>query len=105
MTKPVFMNDLTQMWDALARYQPYADKDGHGETWRAMCEQRTEAAAEAATATALKTWDGWTEVAEAAACAANAANAEWEGWAEDALYWSGRVIGPIERAIKDRNHD
>lgn len=99
------MNDLTQMWDALARYQTYADKDGHGETWRAMCEQRTEAAAKTATVTAWETWKGWADVTEAAACAACSANAAKAELAKDALYWSGRVIERIEQAIKERNYD
>ena len=36
---------LAEMWVALAEYQPQADKDGHGESWRRMCEERTQAAA------------------------------------------------------------
>jgi hypothetical protein len=32
---------LDAMWAALAEYQPFADRDGHGDTWRAMCEERT----------------------------------------------------------------
>jgi hypothetical protein len=39
---------LAEMWAALAEYQPQADKDGHGESWRIMCEERTEDAAERA---------------------------------------------------------
>ena len=42
------MTDLNAMWDALARYQPYADQDGHGDSWRKMCSERTEEAARAA---------------------------------------------------------
>jgi hypothetical protein len=32
---------MAQMWAALAEHQEQADKDGHGESWRKMCEQRT----------------------------------------------------------------
>ena len=32
------MNDL---WKALKAYQPQADLDGHGESWRVACEKRT----------------------------------------------------------------
>ena len=39
---------LAEMWRELAEYQPQADRDGHGESWRAMCEERTEDAAEIA---------------------------------------------------------
>jgi hypothetical protein len=64
--------DLSAMWAALEKYQPYADADGHGETWRRMCSERTE---------------------EAAAAAVEA---------ESAAYWSELAIKRIERAIKDR---
>ena len=39
---------LAEMWAALAQYQPIADRDGHGESWARMCEQRTVEAAQAA---------------------------------------------------------
>ena len=39
---------LTEMWIALERYQPYADKDGHGDTWKRMTTERTAEAAWAA---------------------------------------------------------
>jgi len=32
---------LAEMWRELAEYQPQADADGHGESWRRMCEART----------------------------------------------------------------
>ena len=80
------MTDLNPMWDALARYQPYADADGHGDSWRVMCEERTEAAA-------------WAAAWEAAAW--EAATAAWAA----AAYWSGIAIERIEVAIKERNHE
>jgi hypothetical protein len=47
---------LTEMWAALESYQPQADADGHGDSWRTMCRERTEgaswAAADAAAAAA-----------------------------------------------------
>jgi hypothetical protein len=33
------------MWQELAEHQTQADKDGHGESWRIMCSERTHAAA------------------------------------------------------------
>jgi hypothetical protein len=78
------MTNLTQMWAALARYQPYADKDGHGESWRVMCSERTTEAAAAA-------------AVEAAAWAAKAG--------ADVAYWSDLAVKRIEDAIKERNHD
>jgi hypothetical protein len=71
------MTDLTKMWEALAKYQPYADADGHGESWRVMCSERTEAAAAAAAARA----------------------------AEETAHWSDHAIERIERVIKERNHE
>ena len=51
------MSDLTEMWAALERYQPYADKDGHGASWKRMTTERT---AEAAKSAADAAWeDAW----------------------------------------------
>jgi hypothetical protein len=95
------MTDLNAMWEALAQYQPYADQDGHGESWRTMCEERTEDAAGAAWGEAGVNAE-WAS-AEAAYAAEAAAQAAAE--AESAAYWSDRVIRRIERAIKERNND
>ena len=46
---------LAEMWAALAECQPQADRDGHGESWRRMCEERTLAAARDAARVAA--WD------------------------------------------------
>jgi len=43
---------LAEMWSALEEYQPQANADGHGESWRVMCSERTEEAARAAVAAA-----------------------------------------------------
>jgi hypothetical protein len=96
------MTDLNAMWAALEKYQPYADADGHGETWRRMCSERTEKAAEAATDAAWETLGGWADAAEAADSAGNAERADWLEWAKDVLYWSDRTIERIETAIKER---
>ena len=84
------MTDLTQMWTELARYQPFADADGHGNSWRVMCEKRTEAAADAAAVAAAL------EAARALAARALAARAA------RAAEWSDRSITRIEAAIKER---
>jgi hypothetical protein len=39
---------LAEMWRELSEYQPQADRDGHGESWKRMCEERTEETANAA---------------------------------------------------------
>jgi len=39
---------LDEMWAALEAYQSQADEDGHGDSWRVMCRDRTEEAARAA---------------------------------------------------------
>jgi hypothetical protein len=42
-------NDIVeQMWTELQSHQQFADRDGHGDTWRTMCEMRTAQAADAA---------------------------------------------------------
>ena len=90
------MTDLNKMWAALARYQSFADKDGHGESWRVMCSERTGQAA----------WEALTSAAPAAKAAALAAltSASWEVDASRA-HWSALAIERIESAIKDRSND
>jgi hypothetical protein len=83
------------MWDALEKYQPYADADGHGESWSKMCEERTEETARAAARAAYSA---------NAVYSANAAYAAARAVA-DAAYWSELAIERIEAAIKERNHD
>ena len=39
------MNDLTEMWAALERYQPRADETFRGESWKRMTTERTKEAA------------------------------------------------------------
>jgi hypothetical protein len=42
-------NDIMErMWVDLQSFQPFADSEGHGESWRTMCEQRTAEAAQTA---------------------------------------------------------
>jgi hypothetical protein len=45
---PKGCDPLAEMWRELSEYQPFADRDGHGESWRRMCRERTEDAARAA---------------------------------------------------------
>ena len=102
------MTDLTPMWDALARYQPYADADGHGKTWAAMCSERTKQAAEAAmwsaeTADVATTYpSAWASVWAAASAAASAASAAARAADVDVAYWSALAITRIEKVIKER---
>jgi hypothetical protein len=56
---------LAEMWRELSEYQERADKDGHGESWRIMCEERTEEAAW----TAYMARQGSSHVRAAAYCA------------------------------------
>ncbi len=73
---------LAEMWRELAEYQPQAERDGHGESWRKMCEERTKEsardAADAAFAVAVPAKDKLAHVAalEAGFSARNAAWAE-----------------------------
>jgi len=81
------MTDLKLMWDALAKYQPYADQDGHGDSWRRMCEERTVKAAWYATEASEAARGPGTSAAYSARCAA---------------YWFDNAIEYIEQAIKER---
>jgi hypothetical protein len=105
------MTDLNAMWEALARYQPYADADGHGESWRKMCERRTQGTAARAASAAYPSLAALAysaaRLAEDAAGAASAAYAtawaaETAEAAADVAYWSDRAIERIESAIKER---
>lgn len=40
--KPLQEDPLARMWEALAKYQPYAEADGHGASWSRMCTERTK---------------------------------------------------------------
>lgn len=94
------MTDLTEMWEALAEYQPYADKHGFGEEWRRMTTERTESAAWAARARVA--WDAaWDAAAFAAAmAAAEAAEAACLAFAEKAAEWKKYAITYIRKAIE-----
>jgi len=41
---PNSSDPLAEMWRELAEYQEQADRDGHGESWQAMCREKTQAA-------------------------------------------------------------
>jgi hypothetical protein len=56
------------MWAALERYQPYADEDEHGESWRVMTTERTAEAA----------WAAWRAVYDKDAWAAAGAFSAWK---------------------------
>ena len=98
------MIDLEPMWLALAKYQPYADAGGHGDTWRKMCKQRTKRAAKAA-------WEdsrfvgGNVESAVNEAWAAVIAFADVEYRIAEVKITSGLAINKIRNAIKDCNQD
>lgn len=67
------MSDKTaEMWAALEAYQPKADADGHGDSWRVMYEKRTYDTMWAAYRAAPKG-----STAKAAAARADAAEAAW----------------------------
>ena len=61
---------LAEMWRELEAYQEQANRDGHGESWARMCQERTQVAAFTAYAYAPSDAD------EAALAAARAINAD-----------------------------
>lgn len=76
---------LAEMWRELAEYQPQADRDGHGESWKRMCSERTGAAAEEA-ANCVREWSAW----DAAWAVARIAK------------WAGEAVAAIRRAKEER---
>jgi hypothetical protein len=38
---PDMTDKQAEMWTAFEAYQPTANADGHGESWRVMCRERT----------------------------------------------------------------
>ena len=98
------MTVLEPMWVVLAKYQPYANADGHGESWRRMCEERTVKAAELA----------WHDKNINNCHIVNAADVVEEAWAAaldfadavrcfaDAAKWSLKTIEKVEKAIRER---
>lgn len=78
------MND---MWEALEKYQPYADKHGFGDAWLKMTTERTADAAKGA--------------AEAAWATPGAARAAWAARAAAArVAYEATAIERINEAIK-----
>lgn len=91
---------LAEMWAALESYQPMADRDGHGESWRIMCEERTEDAAEIAqdNARVASISSGLTEPWVAAMCA------RWAvAWREHSEQNTQQAIASIRRAKEVQN--
>ena len=87
---------LAEMWAALADYQPQADRDGHGESWAKMCEERTEEAASAA----YRARQASSHVAAAAYGAWWAAqrDAAVRRLSKDAVAWAADALAAIRRA-------
>ena len=99
------MTDLEPMWVALAKYQPYADADGHGESWRGMCSERTTDAADAAIWVVEHERPDWSRPVRAADSAWSALNTLASGLprlADIAQQHADRAIYTIEQAIKER---
>jgi hypothetical protein len=91
---------LAEMWRELAEYQPQADRDGHGDSWRAMCEERTEEAAWAA----YMARQGSSHVRAAAYCAWQQAqrDATARRLSKDAVKWAADALAAIRRAKEGR---
>jgi hypothetical protein len=81
---------LHAMWAALAEYQRFANRDGHGESWRIMCEERTRDQA----ADAANPFVNSSAAARAAARAAAGAAAHFE----EAMKSAADAVAAIRRA-------
>jgi hypothetical protein len=82
---------LDEMWAALEAHQSQADEDGHGNSWRVMCRERTQATG----------WAAWraTPVGSAAraallATAAVEAQAATDRYAKEAIDAIKREVKP-----------
>jgi hypothetical protein len=77
---------LAEMWRELSEYQEQADRDGHGESWAAMCRDRTATAAWSAYGAVSGPYSVESAPLWASRAAANAARAENAGnYAQDAI--------------------
>ena len=87
---------LAEMWAALAEYQPQADANGHGESWRKMCEERTEEAA----AAAYRSPQTLSRIAHAAYNAwwASQRDAAARSTSKEAVVWATNAVAAIRRA-------
>jgi len=92
---------IAEMWRELAEYQEQADKEGHGDTWRAMCEDRQRLKAAFA---AHRLQQATSHVAAAAYGAWWAAH--WDASArrssEEALRWAANAVDAIRLAKGER---
>ena len=94
------MTDLNQMWVALEKWQPEADKRGYGKPWAEMCELKTTDTCWAVVFTT-------TVAAYARYAAEAAASAAWAA-AKDATnvasvgYWARKAIARIKKALKEQ---
>lgn len=97
--------DLNAMWAALARYQPYADQDGHGDSWRRMCSERTIDAVDAAIWAVENERPDWKWPIRAAESAWHALHAKAFNTpilTDIAQRLADNAIKRIEQAIKER---
>ena len=83
------MSDLTEMWAALERYQPYADKAGHGDSWRRMTTERTADA----------TWIAWAGASKKDGRAAKTAMDVWSAIVESE-HKATRITEHINHAME-----
>lgn len=90
------MSNLNEMWVALTKFQPYADKLGFGAEWRTMCTERTIESAE----NVEKATRGMIEVWSAANAAKGAilnSTCHWPAAKE----WADLAIWEIQNAIEE----
>ena len=94
------MIDFRPMWKALGQYQFLADKNGHGDSWLAMCEQPCFESVDIAESAIYKCMDadvGALFAVENAECAIFFAA---EGLQKEAVDHSKMAIGHIKKAIR-----
>ena len=91
------MIKLEEMWRALGKYQKYAEAADHGDTWAALCEERTDLAAYNASCGAEAMGQDGANKAAAAATRVAHRSADGDGIA---VINAQRAIDFIEDAIR-----
>lgn len=92
------MNDLTEMWRELERYQPFAERRGFGEAWLRMTTERTEEAATAAMFASAAWYTEWDPSWDAEWDASTAA--EFAAYAAETAEWAQLAVERIRDAIE-----
>lgn len=88
------MSKLNEMWAALDKYRPYADRCGFGAAWYTMCTERTIESAENVEKVTINRPEVWCAVNAARGAIVNS-TCHWPA----AMEWADLAILDIQDAI------